>query len=662
MDARKLLTRVWISAVLFGSVPVLCQEQEWNEDLQQLTEIEEGIDWGEYSETLAETPLDLNRATLIQLQHLLHDSLLATRIQEWVETNGPFSDLQELVETHLLSAEQFKQLKPFVRFAPPVVLRLRGRHRISMRSPQSRAFLEGHYAGNPVTLLNRLSIDRWPHWRLSLLTDKDAGELSWMDFVCGNLQLHSQRLGCTLTVGHFLVETGQGLLSWGPYRMPTGSSLLDGFATTGRGIVPFTGTAENASFCGAALSIERSRWQSLLFFSNRLLDATLDGDTIRTLVQSGLHRNANELEKKDTAGHQAIGIQQNLNLGSWNFALSALGAHFSPPLYIKSAFHADENRSANRFHLLSAFLNRQLLTAHVFAEIAVQKGQQPAWVGGIRWRTDAGKLTWLIRSYPADFYNPFGRSFFARNALNNEQGVYLGWQTRLFRGTRLGFYGDCYTIPWPGTLLDMPFSGTKMGSHLSFTPLRGIQIECRLDRHSDWERLKTADSWGNTLIQSMPRLQQRLQLSLKYKVGSELHTRFRFEKRKLETRDTTNPVQSGVLFAQDIDWRWNIGRVTFCWLFFDTPGSAIKFYRIQSGVPGTLQFIPLSGRGQVQSAAVRTKRIWGVQGTAQIVLLAYDDRVSVGNGADEIRGNRRWTFTLQIDWQVETPARPNIRY
>ncbi|HNR67359.1 MAG TPA: hypothetical protein PKN04_05205 [bacterium] len=615
------------------------QEAAWSEQLEAAPPDEEGADWGEYLESLTDAPLDLNHATLPQFQQLFNDSLLAKQIWEYCQANRPLNGWDALVTAGLLSAKQVAHLMPSPPRNPAVQLRISGRHRFLWKTPLARAFVQGDYAGNPAALVNRLTLNKWPVWRAALLIEKDAGERSIADFSCGYLQL--RRSSCTLTLGHYLVESGQGLFSWGPYRLPLGSALAEGLYSSGRGIVPFAGSSETAGLRGMAVSLAHQGWQGHFYCSNRLLDATLSEGIATSLAQSGLHRSESEIKKRRVLRQKVAGMGHHLQTGPLGIGFYALTAAYSVPI---GTDLADDHVT-----LFGGTIDWQKSGWHVFSEVVCRRLSSAAWTAGIIRSCGTGHLIWLIRDYPDDFSNPFGNAIFSRRNLNNEKGNYLGWHWRPCPGILLTVYGDCYRIPAPSSLGPMPFSGTKTGCQLALSPLRRFNIHFRFEQHSDAEEQKSSDRWGNAVTYMAERWRRRAQINLQQRHSRELQTQTRIEWRQLSYRGISS-AKSGLMFVQQIDWQIKKAQFKVKWTAFDAVDSGIGFCSVQSGIPGTLSFIQLSGRGHLESATLRIK-FDHLNGALQVAHLAYDDRTVIGTDDDQIAGNHRYTVTLQIDWQ-----------
>lgn len=132
-------------------------------------------------------------------------------------------------------------------------------------------------------------------------------------------------------MGNYQIRLGQGMILWQGFGA-TGdigwsilkkSNLLSAYASSG----------ESNYMQGFAIQKWSKKWETLLFVNHQKLDATLEGEEIKTIVKDGLHQTENDLQKMNNIQWSTLGAsikyQDHQKVLQW----SGLSHIFSSPFY-----------------------------------------------------------------------------------------------------------------------------------------------------------------------------------------------------------------------------------------------------------------------------------------------------------------------------------------
>lgn len=288
------------------SVDMVAQETDPSRNLEAIIEsIIENLDQEtdvtlivEDLEELAENPLNINDASEAALSklHILND----IQIQKLLNYRTEFGTIYTLFELNTIDGitpDLLTQMAPFIRFAPAEqkpesfsdVLKY-GKHRLLLRSLATTQKPKGYLQKEDGTVPFEGARDRfYTRYRFQsddrisagLTAEKDPGEAFFsgsnkkgFDFYSGHISLKINSIVQNITVGDFLVRSGQGLVLWQGFSSGKSVYTMD-ISKTNQGVRPFTSTDENRFFRGAATTLKFGNTKLSLFYSQKNDDANL---------------------------------------------------------------------------------------------------------------------------------------------------------------------------------------------------------------------------------------------------------------------------------------------------------------------------------------------------------------------------------------------------
>ncbi len=248
-------------------------------------------------EYLRDHPLDINRASVGDLTKIpflaLNDAI---KIVEYRAEHGPYRSLDDLISIPGFDRSLIEALAPFlaVRVKEVAVKRVGARARLQSSLPATRSSVECYTRTN--ILINEYGVHT--------VTERDPYEDRFFDHYAAGLIIDEGRR--TFALGKYNLDIGAGAM-----LSPVGSfsrGMDFRIMLNERGVVPFTSTAEDGGFFGAALS-DSLIIRYTIFYSNQKLDGSVDSlGFARSLDPSGEHVDSLSSSRRDRINEEIRGF------------------------------------------------------------------------------------------------------------------------------------------------------------------------------------------------------------------------------------------------------------------------------------------------------------------------------------------------------------------
>ena len=628
------------------------QERLLEDLLEAQSELAEQSDLYETLEALRRHPLDVNRATLQQLQQIPGLTPgLRRAILEYREKHGRFDSISALRQLEGMTPERFELVRPFLVVAtrPARKARVDYRGRLLDRLEKPRGYATGLYHHAPQKVYQRLRFTISPNIEGGLTLEKDSGEQRLDDLRLFYLSLRVHR-GLQLLVGNYQLEFGQGLVLWGPYSYRKSVETVFPTRKNGRSASGYTGVDENAAFFGMAATAQAGPVQTVLFGSRAALDATpLRADAVTALATSGLHRTASEKSKKDALTESVFGARIKYIL-STKFAV---GATFYRSRFDKTVVNPDSVRKRFDFRGRTnwvAGVDWKGSAGYVdfFGEIARSQSGGRAWLLGAHVDLSSVQLALVHRNYERDFQNRHAFGFGERSGpTQNERGFYLGLTYRPVRGTRLRLYYDLFSRPWRTFFEPLPTDGRDFLAQLEHDFGSRLTLAVRL---AEKKNLELGPNNDRAFEQ---RIRRRGRLQVDYRLNKNLDWQSRMEYQRVDFEPVSglgpNRTETGLLLYQQLKFRGGRGQIVARLTFFDTDSFASRLFQYEPDLPGMVTNRALFGRGSRWFVLVRWRTLPPLEISARYSETFRDDVTSIGSGADGIATNLDRRFGVQLE-------------
>lgn len=468
-----------LTLLLIVLCPLTAESQntpEWQHLYEQLCDCDD-IDSGnaeelhELLQELADSPVNLYDATPEDIDRLLflsteqraelnqyisrHGHMLSMGETRMLRTIDPLR-LQLLDFFAYVKAEErlnndFPSLRDMAKYGKTTIAS-------SIKLPlYNRAGDRDGYCGYKYKHWTRLTHRLGNHMQIGLTATQDAGE----PFFAGrnawgydHYAFHAiiRQLGPikTLALGQYKVKFGRGLVinngfAFGKLTSEAALSLPS------YSITPNTSRNESRYMQGAAATLALSKRLSLtVFASHRRIDATIKGDSIRTILTTGYHRTPSELERKHNATQTAAGMDLMWRKGGFHAGIDGLYTRYDKPLA------PDVSQPYRRYYPSGRdFLNASVYYGYTHSrftiggETAVNGNGALATLNSLSLRPASSlTLTAVQRMYSYRYHSPFASAFSDGGKVQNESGFYLGVSWQMSSSCSLTAYSDYAYHPW----------------------------------------------------------------------------------------------------------------------------------------------------------------------------------------------------------------------
>lgn len=690
-------------------------------DAAQATENEEG-EPREYC-TLAEleemstSPLDVNTATRQQLMALPFltteqiDSLLSYR-----ERRGQLVTLGELQfisrwdydarrafslfaycakrdkEMSLTRSERLRQAFTRGKYELETRLDIPFYTREGQRRKMSEADLHAHasslYLGSRIATTTRFRYNYRGRVRYGLTLQKDAGEpfgcygAKPFDYQSFYFYYKPKSERWTLLLGDYDVHLGQGLV-YGHAFMTSRSLLTHALSGSNGGsnnaqwrsgsrLTPHTSADETRYLRGVAGSADlwrdeaRSRRLSLtLFASLRAIDGRCEGDTVRTLLTTGLHRSLTERDRRANVkqfvagGRLAFTYGRHLQIG-----VNALYLHFdhfvcpTPRLYNRTYFHGTTGTGTSIDYQFSTPVlygrNTHKVTEYILrgmGELAIDHDGHLATTHALQLVASTFSLTLQARSLAKAYAAPYADALVQNSHTQNEQGLLLGAELTPSTQWLFQVYGDATLHRAPVYRADTLSHRYEAGAQVTFTPHEGHRWTLRYRLRSAQQNLPAdlreyfSSPLEYALLHTL-RLAYDCTLPARGKAYWQWHTAADLS---LYNRQSATACTIGYMLSSRLKFvaneRWNVALFA---AYFKTDDYYTRLYATPPRLRHASTFSAFAYHGYSAAAVANyTLSTWLDFGLC-FSLMHYFDRDTISTGMAAIHSHNKPDLSLQV--------------
>ena len=611
---------------------------------------------------LAEHPLDLNTATREDLERIpFLNAQQIEDIQAYVYQYHGMRTLGELSMIESLDFQRRQLLSYFVYLSPvndnkpfPSLKEIlsKGRHTLlfTCKAPfyQRKGDING-YLGYPYKHSFRYNFHYNDYFQIGLIGAQDAGEPFFSnknkfgyDHYSFYIQLRKLGKIKNLVLGRYKLSFGQGLvinntLSFGKY------AALSTLGRQTNGIRVYSSRSSINYLQGAAATIELAHNLDLTtFLSYRTIDATLtsNGD-IKTILNTGYHRTAKEMERKDNASQFTTGGNLNWRCSRLTLGLTALFTHFDKALSPNTdLYYRRYAPSGNDFWNVGINYSYMRKRWSLAGETATCNGGTLATINNISVQVKSNlSLLAMQRYYRYDYTGLFAHGFAEGGKIQNENGLLLGTNWEIKHGLSLIAYTN-YSY----------FSHPRFGSHTaSHTWDNVLNLYYT---HKVWSlcagyklKLREKDDFNKTAL--INEITQRGRLTLNYKAKTWISkTQFDIS----ACHNFSNSI--GYMASENVTWVPNSWlQLTALLGYFHTDDFSSRIYIYERRPLYSFSFPSFYGIGLHYALFARAELSPNLALILQSSTTSYFDRDKISSGLQQINGSTKSDLELQMRWK-----------
>ncbi|WP_449438585.1 helix-hairpin-helix domain-containing protein [Pedobacter steynii] len=671
-------TRIFCTFVLSLSFfNVKAQEDSLIKDIIEsfAENLSDDYDLSELTERLTyyrKHPIDLNQTKPEELKDLIFLSpLQISNFFNHLKINGKLLDILELQGIEGFDLQTITNLMLFAIAKAPLPISEMSYKELVKKGQNDLIFRYGRliqtqkgfkdlpgsrYLGTPDKLLLRYRYTYSNTLSASLVAEKDAGEhltnnKTGVDHLSGNVAFYKLGRVKKLVLGDYSLQFGQGLALWSGFAFGKGPDVTS-VASKDLGLRPYSSSNEASFFRGIAGTVNLAQNIDInTFISLRQRDASLKTSDGRTTLQnigiSGLHRTKTELKNQRSLEQFIYGgvlqcTTNNLNLGLVAYQ-SAYQHEFvtGNALYNKYAFTGKKLTNTG-FHYSYTFKN-----IYFYGETAHSLTTGWAVVNGAMASLSKQVSAVLLhRNYDKDYHSFFSNGVGEGTEINNEKGWYAGLNYAPSKQWTFSVYGDYFKFPWLKYRVDSASSGYETLGQVAYTPTKTFKALARYKREIKPQNANAGSNYPYLLDVSKENYRIECNWQLNKKLGFQQRAELVHYK-----KGTIDEV--GYLVYQDINYRPLSSKLTgnIRLAYFNTPSYNSRVYAYEDDVLYGSGFGVYSGKGTRTFANIRWRVLRKMDVWGRYAIFLYKDVDKIGSGLDEIEGNKKSDFKIQVRYQ-----------
>ncbi len=621
-------------------------------------------------EGLLENPININATDAEELSRLyLLNPVQINKLLKFVKEFGPVYTIFELNAIDGFTPDLLQKIEPFITFGPETETRIplkkqlkSGRHELILRSLGNLQKARGYqpkddgtkpYEGNRFRYYGRYRYEIRDNFSMGLTAEKDPGEAflkgsnkHGFDYYSGHISVRFNHWIKDVTVGDFVVRSGQGLVLWQGYTIGKSLDVLN-ISKTGQGVRPYTSVNENAFFRGMSTSLDLGSAKIIVFGSHKKADGNLapdDNDSIyfTSLQTSGYHRTESEIADEKTVGATDLGAVFSLNFNNLKIGANFVYQQFDKPfipasrLYNKYRFHGTENYTGSIDYLFNK--GKYLL----FGEAALSKsGGKALLQGAVARLNDQVSFSALYRHFDKDYHALWANTFAEGSNISNESGLYFGSRILPVKFVTLSLYSDLYQSKWINYSTIGPSRGWDVFAQADVRLSEELSFYLRYKNEEKTQKFKTEKRYTD-----LPERTQKTRLHFDYQLTETIKLRTRFEHVYYEGDNSGN----GFMIFQDIQYSGL--RLPFhvsarvAW--FNTDSYDSRIYAYENDLLYTFSVPAFYGKGFRTYLNMRYRISNHLECWLKLANTHWTDRDTISSGYNEISGSDKTELKIQF--------------
>ncbi|MFV0592949.1 MAG: helix-hairpin-helix domain-containing protein [Draconibacterium sp.] len=673
-------TGLHIILFLVAGIPVLLHGQTMSPDKiietvveSQLGNLEEEVDAAmivKDLEKLLNEPININATNADALSHLyLLNSIQINNLLAYVTEYGPVYSIYELNTIDGFTPDLLQKMQYFIVFGAkettPVSFKDEIKHKrqeLLMRSlgtlQKARGYKEDEegikpYEGNRLRYYSRYRFEAGDKLSAGITAEKDPGEAFFtgsnkqgFDYYSGNVSLKINTTFEQITLGDFIVRSGQGLVLWQGFSTGKSADVL-GIIKYGQGVRPYTSVDENLYFRGAASSIQFKKNTIHVFVSQKKADANLETDengssAFTSLQTSGYHRTQSEIADEKSVKYRNAGAVYSRTFSKFKLGATFLYQRFDRPflpgdqLYNKYKFNGKENYTGGIDYLFSSGKYQ------LFGEAALSKSGGMAFLqGAVVHLTDRLNFAAQFRRFDKNYHTLWGQAFSESSTVANESGFYLGVRFLPAKFVTLSAYSDFYHSPWISYTTAGPSAGHDIFVQADFLFSEKLKGYFRIKSEEKDQKTKSEKLYVN-----IPEQTQRMRLHVEYYITKNVRWSSRLEHSSFKG----NTKEHGIFVYQDLLYKAPVfplsvsGRLAY----FNTSNYDARIYAYENDLLYTFSVPAFFDKGWRSYLNLKYKITEKTELWLKFANTHWLNRKLIGSGYNETAGKDKTEVKMQV--------------
>jgi hypothetical protein len=251
----------------------------------------------------------------------------------------------------------------------------------------------------------------------------------------------------------------------------------------------------------------------------------------------------------------------------------------------------------------------------------------------------------LYRNYQRGYQTLYNTGFSEGSNTQNESGIYAGLKLKLSSAWTVNSYVDLFKFPWMKYQVDAPSTGHEFMIQPSYKPNKQLEI---YGRFREQLRQKNSRDSDGTVTQIEDVVQRNYRLNVSYAVSEFFTIKSRIEYVTINRK--SNTPEKGLIISQDVLFKPK--KLPFDlalrYVLFDTDSYDTRIYSYENNALYVFAVPSYYYQGSRAYAMIRYSFLRHCDLWVRYGVFIYNNRSSIGSGAEEISGSKKSDITVQL--------------
>ena len=522
-----------------------------------------------------------------------------------------------------------------------------------------------YYEGSPQNYFIRYNYNYKQLLSYGFTGEKDAGEpffrvaQRWgFDFYSFHFFLRQVGIIRSIAIGDFTVNMGQGLIQWQAFST-TKSSQAMAIKREAECIRAYHAAGEFNFHRGAAISLQKGKWQSNMFISSQSISTNMVTDTAGredlfiSFQQSGYHRTPAEIADRNNNRQISAGINIRYTGQQSGMGLNFVHFQYSRPFRKKDEPYNLYSLKGTRLTDFSVDYSHTYRNLHLFGEWAMDQWSHFAFIqGALISLSDNVSMSFLYRNISVAYQSLYSDAFTENTVPNNEKGFYSGISIRPAAGLQLEMYYDIFIFPWLKYQVDAPSAGRDLLFQAAYQPNKSCKLSVLYKNEIKAVNASVLNSATHGLLSPV---KQRWRIAADYDFSRALSFNSRMEFLWIGIKGM--PTRHGYLGMTGFSFRKSGLSGSVGVAVFETDDYDTRIYAYEPDLLYHFSLPTYYGRGihyyinihqDFSRLMGRGRQRFRVSGWLKWEQRFYPGSTSIGTGLNEIPGNRKSEIKAEV--------------
>lgn len=602
---------------------------------------------------LQTNPINLNSAKESELQLLGFDDYQIFSLHHYIRETGELKSIYELSVINGFSSLQIEEIQNYVCVRPiqwKASLKLdsvftKSQHEIRTQYKQvlekSKGFLREDnkgYQGSPFASQIRYTFNYFDRLEFSFVGDKDAGELSLIDYYSSQFTIREIGILEQLTIGDYRLNFGEGLALGQGFSLSYFNNEAK-LKNNNFGIKPHRSSTEYGYNRGIATKLKL--WNTDLF-----LFASMDRiDYSGSILTTGLHRTESELSKKDSNIARMIGGHVNYEYKGLRLGTTAFYYDYRDSIKHSSSAYQQYYFSGTQNSVISTNASYTYKRLSLFSEAAISQNKATAFIFGMQ--VNLGYKTTLsasFRNYDKGYQNFYANALGVQSRIANEQGFNLNFAHRVNKKFNYYMAADVFRFPFKTYISQEGATGLKIRGELNYHPKENTYLRLTYKFNN---REEDIDLENGDVVLHYDILQQ-VQLYLQTQITNSLHLHSRLG--YSHTHNYESNKDNGYYFLVEGIYKPNVIPLQFNlrYAYFDTKNYDNHFSVYEYNLPLNYSTTLFYDKGHRAYFYLKANLFKNIDLSFRYAVTLFSNKETISSGNDEIPHSHKQDIGLQL--------------